>query len=391
MQKIEPSRPHSVFPVDQTTRPRLTARVTSAVQQIDWWIVALVLAIKALVLGFGAFSYTVLADQPVAGLEVWNRWDAPHYLDLARYGYSVTGEQRLFLVFYPLFPWLVRATAFVLGDVLISAFAVSAITSVVAALLLYRLALLDHVPEVARQAVWFLLIFPTSYFLHIGYTESLFLMLVLGCFLTARQERWLLAGALGALASLTRVNGLILIPALVVEAWTQYRGTGRWNWRWLAIGAVGLGFVGYLLLNFHVTGNPLTFLAIQHDHWYKSLAWPWIGIGSTIERLNSDSPAEAAMVGGQELIFIALGLVATISAWWKLRPAYGMWMTGNWLLITSTSFILSTPRYTLALFPLFILFARLARYPWWYAVITVWSLLWLAIFASLFVWGHWAF
>ena len=40
----------------------------------------------------------------------------------------------------------------------------------------------------------FLLIFPTAYFLHIGYTESLFLALVLGSFLAARTDRWWLAG-----------------------------------------------------------------------------------------------------------------------------------------------------------------------------------------------------
>ena len=42
---------------------------------------------------------------------------------------------------------------------------------------------------VAMRAAWFLLIFPTAYFLHIGYTESLFLALVLGSFLAARTDR----------------------------------------------------------------------------------------------------------------------------------------------------------------------------------------------------------
>jgi hypothetical protein len=66
-------------------------------------------------------------------------------------------------------------------------------------------------------------------------------------------------------------------------------------------------------------------------------------------------------------------------------------MTGNWLLFTSVTFIESTPRYTLTLFPIFILFALVAANRFWNAVITVWSLLFLALFAGLFVRGWWAF
>ena len=77
-------------------------------------------------------------------------------------------------------------------------------------------------PPVGLRAAWFLLIFPTAYFLHIGYTESLFLALVLGSFLAARTDRWWLAGILGGLAALTRINGLVLIPALAAEAWLAW-------------------------------------------------------------------------------------------------------------------------------------------------------------------------
>ncbi len=66
-------------------------------------------------------------------------------------------------------------------------------------------------------------------------------------------------------------------------------------------------------------------------------------------------------------------------------------MTGNWLLFTSVSFIVSVPRYTITMFPIFFLFAMLATRRLWLVVITVWSLLYLAIFASLFAWGRWAF
>ena len=103
------------------------------------------------------------------------------------------------------------------------------------------------------------------------------------------------------------------------------------------------------------------------------------------------APGEAEMIGMQEVLFIAIGFFCTIVSWVKLRPAYSVWMTGNWLLFVSVSFVLSVPRYTLTMFPIYILFSLLAVRRLWFAVITVWSILYLSFFSSMFAWGHWAF
>jgi hypothetical protein len=91
------------------------------------------------------------------------------------------------------------------------------------------------------------------------------------------------------------------------------------------------------------------------------------------------------------LFFIASAFLATIFCAWMLPVSYTVWMAANWLLFASTSWDLSTPRYVLAMFPMFILIARLARYPYWNTAITVWSLLWLGTLATQFVVGHWTY
>jgi len=58
-----------------------------------------------------------------------------------------------------------------------------------------------------------------------------------------------------------------------------------------------------------------------------------------------------------------------------------MWMTGSWLLVTSVTFFESMPRYSLTMFPIFMLFALVSKTRFWSALITVWSLLFLALFA----------
>ena len=363
----------------------------------DARLVWVMLAVKALVLLYGAQAFVVSSNRSLASLydwlSIWNRWDAPHYLDIARAGYVAEGLEARWIVFYPLYPWLVRACAFVLQDELVSAFFVSAVASLAAGLLLYRLAELDEQDTTARASVFFMFVFPTSYFLHIGYTESLFITLSVGAFLAARVRRWWLAGLLGALAAAARVNGLLLIPALAFEAWDEYRNEGRrWRWEWLWVACVALGFGVYLLINWKVFGHPLEFLSKQEQYWSKSLTWPWVGINEAWNSIWGRGPSEAQMVGWQEFFFVLLGLALTVWSWLRLRTSYAVWMTCNWLLWTSTKFVLSVPRYTLVMFPAYILLARAATSrPVWNAVITVWSLLFLALFAARFVQGYWAF
>ncbi len=402
MNDLNFKEPVTAEAIPDASRQRSTASlhipqsISNLARRRDLQLIAVMLAIKALVLIFGAQSYQALSDRGIEGgargwFDIWNRWDAPHYLDLAEHGYRATGEGKLFLVFFPLYPWLTRFVAFFVRDYLAGAFVVSTVASIVAGLLLYRLTKLDSTAREAYRALWFLFIYPTSYFLHIGYTESLFLALMLGSFLAARRERWMLAGCLGALAGLARVSGFLLVPALAMEAFERYRVTHRWRWSWLWVIAPLLGLSGYLLLNARVVGDPLAFITFQREHWFRSMALPWTGVQETIRAISWRPPAEAAILGVQELLFVVLGFVCTVVCWIKLRRSYAVWMTLNWALFAAASFIMSVPRYTLVMFPIYILFAKLAASRFWSNVITIWSILYLALFVSLFVQGRWAF
>ena len=271
---------------------------------------------------------------------------------------------------------------------MLAAFIVSGFASVAAALLLRRLARCDETEAVSRNAVWFFLIFPTSYFLHVGYTESLFLALTLGCFLSARKSHWALAGLLGAGACLTRVNGLVLLPALATEVALQYWQTRRINFRWLWLGLMPFGFLGYLWLNHEVTGDFFAFTKIMHEHWYKKFATPWFGIYDVYLRTKGMNVNE----GLNEAHRDHPRTICMVWSWIRLRASYSVWITFNWLLICSTAYVLSVPRYALALFPIFILFSQACTgRRFWFAMLTLWSVLYLALYTGRFAQGMWAF
>lgn len=361
----------------------------------DRSVAAMVLAIKALVLVFGAMAFQAGNGERVRTLahllSIWNRWDGPQYLLIARHGYAASGDQRLALAFFPLYPWLIRLTTIVVRDAVLGAFLVSTVASVAAGVLLARLVAIDYPRHLARRAVWFLFIFPTSYFMHIDYSESVFLALVLASFVAARRERWMWAGLVGAFAALARPNGILLFVALGADALWELWETRRFNWRWLWVGLVPMGFAVYLLVNYRITGDPLAFLSVQREHWSHTLVTPWSSIRVNLDIARDWDPSQAAMIGTQVLFYLAVGLAGTIAAAFLLRPSYAVWMALNWLFFSTQSWDISAPRYTLMMFPLFLSIAMLARKRYWNTAITVWSLLWLGLFAGEFVRGHWAF
>jgi len=367
----------------------------SPLRWLDWRLIRTALAIQAVFYAYGTQAYQVLADAPIGGFEqwlgIWNRWDAVHYVNLARNGYQATGDDRLLIIFYPLFPWVTRAAAVLLGNYVVSALVVAGVATIAAALLLQELVKLDAPPAFAERAAWFMLVFPGSAALRLPYSEALLLALVLGSFLAARRDRWALAGALGALACLCRVNGVVLVPALAAEALSQLRQSRRWRWQWLWIGLVGLGVLGFLALNYSVHGDPWKFLTFRREHWHQNLAWPWVGLRAKLGLAWNGVGEQGAIQGVQDLFFAGLGLVGAAWACVALRPAYAVWMVAHWLMFTSTGHIIGLSRFTLVMFPLFFLFARLSAHRAWHAAITAWSLLFLALFTGLYVRGHWVF
>ena len=376
----------------RSTIDRAWTQFRNSLPADDWLVLGWAFATKVLLLLFGVASYQCLEDEKVPfgwpWLEIWNEWDAVHFLRLAEFGYSAADKFKAW--FYPFYPWSVRFTSYLCGDVLLASFLVSAVALFFAVVILRRVAALEWNPEIARRTVYFFLIFPTAFYLHIGYTESLFLALALGSIFAARKERWWIAGLCGAFAWMTRANGIILLPTLAVEASQQWMSIKRWRWQWLWIGIVPLGFAVYLFLNWRISGSPFAFLEMRKELFHMSFSAPWNGIADAF-RNRHRTPNQAEIVGTQELIFTALGLACSIWSWFRVRPIYATWITGNWLLLVCVTFIESMPRYAITMFPIFFLFAFVSENRFWRLAITFWSILFFALFSSLFARGWWVF
>lgn len=364
------------------------------VSRDDWETIGLVLGVKALLFWYVFVINEIRNDKwiksPSETLALFNHWDVGQYTNIAALGYGATGDARLRLAFFPLYPWLIRALDIVVRNPLVNGMIVSAIASMVLGLALWRLVDFEYGPEVAHHAVWFMFIFPSSYFLHLTYTESMFIALVLLSFLACLKDQWRFAGLYGGLATLTHDTGILLVAALGVEALKRLRETRRWNNSWLWLGLIPAAFVVLMVMNWRIAGDPLTFMHVNGEHWGNYFRNP-LAAYNQLGVLTWMNPAGAETMGVQVFIFIMIGMIASVASAWRLRASYTVWIAGNWLIIASLTWDLSAPRYTLAMFPIFILFALAGRRLFWMRVLTLWSILFLAMFSGEFVMGHWAF
>jgi Gpi18-like mannosyltransferase len=345
---------------------------------------------------FSHVSYEILLNKRAPSLlDIWNKWDSPSYLDIAENGYRGFGDEMwVRIAFFPFYPFLIRIFAFVLKSYKLSALVVSNLAYAVACFYLYRLVLKRYDKWVAIRSVFYMSIFPTAYFFHAGYTESLFLALTIASFYYAGENRWLIAGIFGMLASATRITGIFLFPALLIEYLSQneYR-IKRIKLNSLYIFLILVGFVAYLVINYITFDDPFAFLDAQREYFRETLSPPWNGFKGAWNYVQwkDAAPAYRLMIGWAQLLFGIFGLLCTIWSIIRLRASYGVYMLLTWAAATSTSFMRSTPRYSLSLFPIFILLALIARRSEINYIITVVFILFYGLFLITFAQGGWAF
>jgi Gpi18-like mannosyltransferase len=356
------------------------------------WVNLLILAllVKLVLVTLTLFAYGATPDPLTALGREWDQWDARHYLELATHGYGANGDARNLIAFFPLYPALIGAMAATGLPARLAALLISNVAGVLAAILLYEVGRTDRDQHEAFRAAAFFTVFPTAYFLLVGYTEALFCALAFGAVLAARRQRWTGAGMLGGLAAAARLSGLALLPFLIIEMVAARRRVAFRPEAALAPLLVVLGFAVYLATNQLVLGSPLAFITVQREHWSHSLAAPWVGFASAIRSITWRVPWEKLTVGAGEIAG-GLAAYATVTlSWLRLRPADAAYATVLTVMVTFLPFWLSIPRYLLSLYPLFLLVGRI-RSRWLYLSMIGASFTALIVFGLAFGRGYWAF
>lgn len=328
----------------------------------------------------------------VPSLERWNRWDAPHYLYIAKNGYTSQGDPANFIVFQPLYPLVVRTLNIITNNFILAATVASNTFFVAATLIFYSLVKEVYDKKTAQKACIFLNIFPTTYFFSIGYTESLFLFILVSSFYLARKNKWLEGSIVGSLTFLTRTIGIVLLPTLILTSILNKKQEFRKKiLKALLISTPFLITISiYLAINWIVFKNIFAFKTILENHWYKQFAFPWVSIKNTLQLITNRS-TNSLTLGYFEGIPAILGVILIPVAIKKLKFQDWLYYLLGIIFITSTNFLLSTPRYLLSIPPLFILLGMISKKNIVFYPLVLISLTLLVYFSTLFVQGQWAF
>lgn len=216
-------------------------------------------------------------------------WDGGWWIRVATEGYptgytyddhgNLTGNG---LAFFPLYPSLMKlldTTGMSAGT---SALAIAWVAAGVASVLIFKLG--TNISGNVRVGFALVVLFctqPMSIVLSMGYSEALFLAVVLGALLATWYRNWWLAGVLACAAGLTRPTGAAVAVAVMVAAVVAV--ARRRNSAWALAGA-GIGLLGvpaYLLWVGLRVGHLDGWFQIQTAGWgtttdYGKSTWEFI-------------------------------------------------------------------------------------------------------------------
>jgi hypothetical protein len=272
-------------------------------------------------------------------LGIWQRFDTLWYLHIAERGY----DQPAGVVFYPLYPWLIRGLSGVAGPI-----AAALLISTVAAFFYFwgLLRLLRSECPHARplRTVMLAAAWPASFFFFAGYTEALAVALIVWCVSWARDERWALASGCAFAAGLTRSAGTLAIVPLMMMAW-QARRRDRWP-----IAIAPLGTLGYWLW-LHQTGR-LSVAAAYRMYWNTEVAAPWTTLGKAIRSLAERFDSLVAISLTALILFFVAGVAAR-----RMRiedRCFSAAVIAHLLLRLCWPPLLGAPRYLLPVYPAYL-------------------------------------
>lgn len=287
---------------------------------------------------------------------IWARWDGIWYVLIATQGYGP--QVGALHAFFPAFPGLIHIVGDVFGgNYLLAGVLINRLLLFPTVAVFTQLVREESGDRAAERAPLFLLLAPVAVFFLAVYTETLFMLACLTCFLAMRHQRWLLAGLCCMVATATRLPGIVLVGAVLVEGLASRK-------YWQGVGASALGMCGlaayalYLQLAYH---DPLAF---QHAYTY---GWGgrhvtldiWSGPQMYLQFLASDHPwTRTDLTYLSCVLALAIGCALVAAMWRPMRWSYRVFVVGSMLLPLMSGTLFAYNRYSLALFPFLLVACR---------------------------------
>ena len=356
-------------------------------------------------------------------------WDSEYYLSIAVGGYDdprsphftpqgvITSPQGLpaaqanpsfdtnisrnyaFFLFYPL---MIRILAYPLqvfglnpiATATLAGIIISALGTLMGMLALFDLTHDSLGEDGALRAVFYLIIFPTGFFLIQVYTEGLFVGLAFGCLAMLKRQHWSAAALLGVAATLTRAVGVALVIPMVI-VWLR---EGEWRQiyheriplRPLARGLLAFSpLIAFLIWKFSYLGSAFSYIQ-THVYGRGTLQLGnsfYLWSEAFRSMLQGTNPQHSAYYF-TEFLGLAIAIIACIVTI-KTHPEIGWFSLAVVLISWGSGPAQGIHRYILGAPAVFIALARWGRNPVFDRAWTIFSILLMGLLATLFAFNMW--
>jgi len=291
----------------------------------------------------------------------WANHDGIHYLSIAQLGYRQFSE-----AFFPLYPLLIfLMSKFSPLSPWINASVFSYFSFCLGIFLLYNTLYAENKHR-AWWSVLLLVAFPTSFFFCAVYTEGLFFLLSIIVYVCIKKKQWFWVGIFGALASATRLFGVLLF----IYAGLEYFRSGNKHRRFtdiLSVCIIPFGLLSYMAYLYMRSGDAILFFHIQPAFGANRSGSSLILLPQVIWRyfkiiftaFLKPTPA-SYFISVLEFVAVFFGY-AVLWLGWKKKERLSLVIYGVFALTlpTLTGTFSSMPRYLLSIFPLFLILGKL--------------------------------
>jgi len=278
-------------------------------------------------------------------LGIWERFDTIWFLHIARHGYDLP----MGVIFYPLYPAAIRGVSALLPPVA----AALAISTTAAFFLFWGLLRLARgATETIRMRTLLLYcVWPTSFVLFAGYSDSLTIALVVWAVVFGREERWALATLCGMLAGAARPTGvLVFIPLAILALRSR-------QLRSAIVCLTPLGWFGYWAW-LRLSGRDSV---VEAYRLYQGMTMvpPWTGLMEAVRLIVTQRDGLLAI----KLAMVLGAAVITLRRRSNLRiedRAFALVALLQMLMYTGRP-LLGAPRYMLLVYPVFLVLGAYAE------------------------------
>jgi hypothetical protein len=311
--------------------------------------------------------------------------------------------------FFPFYPFMMRLFALPLhlfgmnpiATATLAGVVVSALGTLMGMLALYDLTRDSLCEEGALRAAFYLVIFPTAFFLIQVYTEGLFIGLSFMCLAMLKRENWVAAAIFGVCATLTRAVGVTLVIPMAI-IWLR---KGEWidldlEWRQilhqgiplrpLARGLLAISpIIAFFIWKFSYLGIAFDYIEANYfGRGFLSLGYAFFAWSDAFRSIFTGANPQHAAYYITEFIGFAIGIAACIAtlkthpelAWFSLAVVLISWGSGP---------AQGIHRYVLGAPAVFVALAKWGGNPVFDRAWTILSIFLMGLNATLFAFNMW--